>query len=439
MHELHLAARQKDNVQAIKGEDPMRAINFLIHKSVAFSLIFFFAIIIARRPSQFLSPYVWDEDGTQIIPNLINSGFWGIFEPVNGYMALSASLINYVSLRLSFIFQPYFSYWITLGVTFLLIFQIARKLDFKWGIFPIIAVFLLVPTDPEVYAVGLYSFWLFGTYALLMMLLILKGSVAPDRLDVLLITVALLSSPFAWVMFPVFLALLLSLDLNNLRRPYVLAALLGFVVQGYFILTESAGRPLKDFLHEILQSVWLPIPTFFGNFIGHGLSIEVQYVAGALLLALVLYLQFLVLKKNWRMGVFLFAAGCVAIFLSWYRIPNLGIHPRLAGPRYFYYPYTVTLIYLILVPLLLNRRALAVVGTAVIALALVLNFSILARKHYMWSWSYYAHKCVRTQGNTELLVFFDGKLQSPWSVSISQEDCQKLIQQSLLDSAVMIP
>jgi hypothetical protein len=43
-------------------------------------------VLFLRRPDQFLSPYIWVEDGTIVLPAFAARGWWSILEPVNGYL-----------------------------------------------------------------------------------------------------------------------------------------------------------------------------------------------------------------------------------------------------------------------------------------------------------------------------------------------------------------
>jgi hypothetical protein len=64
------------------------------------------AILAARRPDQFLHPYMWVEDGTQTLPGYLERGWLEVFQPLAGYLVLVSKLMNVAALQLAPLYAP---------------------------------------------------------------------------------------------------------------------------------------------------------------------------------------------------------------------------------------------------------------------------------------------------------------------------------------------
>ncbi len=128
------------------------------------------AVLFLRRPDQFLSPYIWVEDGTIVLPAFAARGWWSILEPVNGYLIMASKLITLSAFQISFGLAAHIALWLTVAFTTLVVLAVAfspTHLRYK----PLCALaVLLVPTDAEVFAVSEYAFWWAGILLILAVL-----------------------------------------------------------------------------------------------------------------------------------------------------------------------------------------------------------------------------------------------------------------------------
>ena len=220
-------SNRADNVRAALD-------NSFLHLAVFLGLFFY------RRPDQFRHPGLWNEDGEQIIVNLERLGLWGLFEPVNGYMILSSTTVNYISSRLSFDYYPELSAALTILITFALIKRLSMLLDAPFAFYLFLAVFLLYPADSEVLGVGLYTFWVFGLYATAVFYVqIAKPHTVIPSLDVVLLVIAMLSGPFGVISF----GLWAMVQCHRFdRRLWFIAAVLAIASASRFLPTGLPPR-----------------------------------------------------------------------------------------------------------------------------------------------------------------------------------------------------
>jgi hypothetical protein len=116
----------------------------------ALFLLFFFLLYL-RRPAQLLHPQVWDEDGTQIVPGLIDHGLKSLFYPVNGYLVLVPKLISAISLSISGVHYPLVSTVITWIFISWVCLEIATSQTWLCGGALLGIATLLIPSDPEAF------------------------------------------------------------------------------------------------------------------------------------------------------------------------------------------------------------------------------------------------------------------------------------------------
>ena len=199
-----------------------------------------------RRWCQIASPQVWDEDGTQIIYGFITHGWVELLQPVNGYLITVPKIISMISLRVSFLHYPVVSTILSWSFIVSVGLAIAISPAPIHGKFLCAAAAFMIPSDPEVFGLPLYTFW---WAALLLFLVALWDEKRPTlgwRLCFLLL--GGLSSPVIILVLPV---LYFRVCLyRSLRSEYVIAfvATLIAVVQ---ILFVSAG--LQDIFRRSIR------------------------------------------------------------------------------------------------------------------------------------------------------------------------------------------
>jgi len=127
-------------------------------------MLLFFLLLLLRSHARLLHPQVWGEDAVPSfrgsgVFDYVNYGPISLLKPVNGYLILLPKLISGLSLLLSFSYYPIISTvlaWLAILVILTLITSNSTQLRVgPW----LGALALLVPSDPEVFGLPLYTFW----------------------------------------------------------------------------------------------------------------------------------------------------------------------------------------------------------------------------------------------------------------------------------------
>jgi hypothetical protein len=172
------------------------------------AVAFMFAVFAAmawRRPDQFLHPYLWVEEGTVFIPQLLQSGWRFLFQPVAGYILLPSKIIFLAAAKISFSNLPQIAYWLTVLFEWSVCLAVAASPTYLRKPTLCAIALLLLPIDSEVYAVTGYAFW-FGTILLFLGLLWREDALDRVKLRAAFVFVGGFSSPmvvplcifFAW-------------------------------------------------------------------------------------------------------------------------------------------------------------------------------------------------------------------------------------------------
>ena len=314
---------------SIKGNDLRRWATPL---GIAIAIV----ILLLRRTDQLTDPQVWDEEGTQFIPSLLEHGARALFIPVNGYLTICPRAISYAALKLGGL-AHYPSISTALGVTFTaaaLAWIGTAPLAIRGGALLAIAV-AMVPSDTEVFVVPLYTLW-FAGLALFTLLLWTPGnhSWLFGRITVAL--VGGLSNPIVVLLAP--LALLRAALIRT--RDEVLVALSMLVPAGIqlWLLQTTLGESALPRLADAVLAL--------SRFLGYPLVLWISYnppdwvmymVAAAHLLALG---ALLTPAESRLRRLALLALFFISAWSSMMRVhPPTAIHPVAAGPRYFFFPF----------------------------------------------------------------------------------------------------
>ena len=333
---------------------------------------------VSRRACQLQYPDVWDEDGIKIIPGIIRNGASSLFDPVNGYMVLVPKLLSFISLHISFSHYGL----ISSILTFLLIAAVALAvaasptilLGKRWCA---LALFF-IPSDPEIFGLPLYTFW--WVSILLFLLVLWEEENSSSLVRIVFVVLGGLSSPVIVSLLPLFYWRSYIYRARTAEHLVAFLATLIAVFQMRFIF--SAGASHMPSPRSMLQHV---IPKFFGSFLVGNLWHQAAWVFG---MALVILIAFWIYDNRIRMSLstsivlpYLLAVG---IALSILRIDPAIIHQKLAGPRYFFYPFVA--LFWILVQIGYNRNKYRHIAFAFIAIAMVNAIPVWSRSHDDLHW-----------------------------------------------------
>jgi hypothetical protein len=125
------------------------------------------AVLAFRQPDQFLRPYIWGEDGLYNLPGLARHGLWILFEPIAGYEVLAMKLLSIATFKTSVLYAPEIGVVLATALTCVVVLAVALSPTYLPAPFLCAVAVLLIPTDPEVFAVVLHAFQWAGLLLLL--------------------------------------------------------------------------------------------------------------------------------------------------------------------------------------------------------------------------------------------------------------------------------
>ena len=397
-------------------------------------LAFFLILLASRRYWQLIAPQVWAEDGTangsvggSNLEAYVTKGWSAFFEPVNGYLIAVPKTISAISLAVSFSNYPLVSTilaWLFIALVGSAIVLAPTKLH---GSFLCAATVFMIPSDPEVFGIPLYTFW---WASLLLFLVALWDENRPSlgwRSGLLLL--GGLSSPVIVMILPVLY--FRAYWYRALRSERVIAVIASLIaaVQLYVILHADAAQspPIASVLRNV-------IPAFFGKFLlgNLGANVAWRWFAG-IGLTCIIAAWLLRDRRNVSAWIlFYLLTGSIALTVT--RVDPAIIDPRLAGPRYFFFPFVLTFWILIqyfhTVPSSWLRGLIGIVAV----IAIVNARPALSRQHDDLRWADHVRSC-RFFPIYTIPVQSDGNRSSAWSLRLPGETCTKLSKRDLLLSS----
>ena len=219
----------------------------------SFTVAVCFVVWVMRRPAQLVAPYIWAEESV-VLRSWLEEGWSAAFNPLQGYFAFPSTFFIVLGAELSVPALPVLEYVFATAV-FLTTVALLLIPDSRWGdirIRSLLAIALvLVPCDPEVFGVLLYSFW----WAALWPVIILgwRGPLWGSRIP--LLAIGALSSPAGCAMAVVFgLAWLRERDRVLFVSTLVLG--LGAVLQILALAPSGRGSSMasKFSLADLVES-----------------------------------------------------------------------------------------------------------------------------------------------------------------------------------------
>ena len=381
-------------------------------------------LLASRRWDQLLWPQVWDEDGPRNIHDFVVNGLASLFYPVNGYLITVPKLISALALSISFSRYPMVSTvfaWAFIAFVGMAVASSPTKLRGRWWC--AVAIFL-VPTDPEVFGLPLYTFWWSSLLLFLLALWDEQRSSIGWRIAFLLL--GGLSSPVILLVVPVLYWR--AWAYRAWRAEWIIACVATVIalIQAGFILKGAESRLPP--LGSILMNTG---PVFLGRFVvGNWVESPIGLALAGLCVACWLALCAWQLRREaaFWICVYLFVG---AIGLSVIRIDPAVLHPIRGGARYLFFPF-VLISWLLVQGIYAARftwvRALAAgIGTVAVMNA----FPAWSHSHDDLHWTEHAVSC-RRFATYEMPVQFVGLRESSWRLPLSGEDCARLLDRDLL-------
>ena len=392
-------------------------------------------VMIARRPDQWTAPTLWVED-TQILAAFAKDGWISLLYPVNGYLILPSRFILCASALLSFRWLPEISYWMALIFTIAVLLCIAfSPTTLKYRTICALTT-LVLPINPEVYAASEYSFW-WGSLLAILPLFWIGGARRHTVLRIVFLVLGGFSSPLIVALAPIYFVRAIRTRQPSAWWDFGIAASIAAIQLAYVYFTKQAA-PSNLFNFESLTFV----RKFFGYFVYdpvQGGRFEIIAAAlGLLLLATSVYIFFVCrkeLSEQQRVTVLTLAVITVlTAFLSAARVPLPALHPALAGPRYFFLPFTL-LSWFFLQMFALSSRAAQFVAVVVLTLSIRTAIDIGQRRHDELDWRGSVEKCMSSE-KYNLPVHFDGAADRAWSADLRGDQCRRMVRNSWFDNQI---
>jgi hypothetical protein len=373
----------------------------------------FLGLLASRRWQQWVAPEIWCEDAW-VLAGFIRTGWHEFLLPLNGYLILMPKLITAISMEVSISHYPFvstvlavaFSTFVGMAVAYSPI-RVSGKALCAISIFAI-------PSDPEVFDLPLYTLW---WTAILLIICALWDERVPGRfIRSLFVIIGGLSSPFVFVVLPVFYFRAYYYRTFRTEKTVAITATVVSAIQFPFVFLGATKSipPASSIWHNA-------IPKFCGWFVLGNFSraVFLLWTAGVAVLVAAAILLFFRRRdpSAWILvGLYLGAIGS-----SIARVDPAVLVPSQAGPRYFFLPFVLT--FWILIQLCTSTRLNWIrFAAAIISLAAVLNaIPVWSRGHRDMQWSDNLRSS-RLFPTYWIKVQYDGSLNSGFFVVASGSD-----------------
>ena len=394
----------------------------------------FMLILFSRRQAQWSSPQVWSEDGVLVLAGFFKHGWLSLLEPVNGYLITVPKLVSKLSLSLSALYYPIVSTVLSCTFAALVCLAIVLAPTRLRGRLACAIAVLAVPSDPEVFALPLYTFW--WASLLLFLLVLWREEASGLAWRLLFLLLGGLSSPVILLVLPLLYVRAVLYRRHPAEWILALAATVISALQVYYMVAGSAGGmpPLPSLLQFTL-------PVFFGNYLlgsfvhiipataGQGHGLLSLWLASAVVLALLAGWLWQARRDTVAWTLLFLLAGAVALSVA--RVDPALLQPGLVGPRYFYFPFIVTSwigVQFFCISSEARFRTLLVL----LALLVLANAGMVwSRGHDDLRWSEQLRSC-RMFPVYSIPVHTTGDRAHAWSLQLPGAACQQVLQADLL-------
>ncbi|HEY1730192.1 MAG TPA: hypothetical protein VGG15_00490 [Terriglobales bacterium] len=366
-----------------------------------------------------MNPQVWDEDGALVIPGLLQHGLISLFDPVAGYLIVVPKVISAVSLAVSGLYYPLVSTILAWIFTAWVCLEIAVSPIWLRGGALLAVMTLLVPCDPEVFGIPLYTFW---WATLLLFLVVLWRPESTDwKRRVSFTLLGGLSSPLIFLVTP-FLMVRAAVWRNS-RREWAVAgtAALCCSMQIVAMLHTDSTLARATISARNLQQI---LPKFVGGyFTGNFVRTTnhlVWIATGVFGMFVLLALPFLY-RRPWY-GCLL-ALWCGTVYLVARRIDISILHARDAGPRYFFLAFVLLAWFLVSVLAESDQLKLKLFAAALLFVSLLNMWPVRSRSHNDFHWAEQVANCA-VSNPFPLQVSKSGR--TAWVVPLNGSECRAL-------------
>jgi len=363
-----------------------------------------------------MHPNVWDEDGTQNLPGFITSGISDLLTPVSGYLILVPKLITMLSASMSFVLYPFLSTllaWCFALFVFVVIAQAPMRL--AGGVFLAVAC-MLIPSDPEVFGLPLYTFW--WSALLLFVLIFWDANSSSQSFRAVLLFFASLSSPVCLVTLPLFMgrAAIFKKRPTELKLAILAALCVGIQLWAMWPISKLAPLDLPR-LPQI-------IPVFLGGYTIGNILPRFKWMLGCLTLA---YIGTGVVRnRSSRVLWGLVYLWVVSVLMSSARVDVCYLDQALRGPRYFLFPFIILSWLLLQFAISDKSQWIRWLGAGLLVLGGVNALPVLGRHQDDLDWRGHVYSAIQFS-EYALPIHYDGNAALSWSLPMSGSVCADLL------------
>jgi hypothetical protein len=365
---------------------------------------------------------VWVEEGKYTLVRYLDQGAWNIVEPLAGYLLIASKIIAIAAFKLSILWTPEIEIALTTALTCAVVCAVAfSPTHLRWP-FACAIVPILVPTDPEVFAVSSYAFWWAGL--LLPLALLWDARRGREWLRWTYIIFGGLSSP---IVVPTAALLWLRAICDREQSSFFAAVLAS--VMGALQIVAIHYQPIE--IHAATLSgpvIALSVQKFIGVFFYRDMPTIASFAVLGVL-GLIAWLSRA--RLDWYfvlLGLF-FVAICASVALRMPLESFRAIDPFVVGPRYFFYPFIVSG-WMMLWLASVSRTPIRIAIVVALAASVLLPVRMLSRRHDAVDWRQHIRSCAQSV-TYDVPIHYIGRAGDMWHAALTGAQCRKLIDDSL--------
>lgn len=398
----------------------------------SFTIVACLMVWVMRRPAQLVTPYIWAEESV-VLKSWLEQGWSAAFNPLQGYFAFPSSLLIVLGAELSAPALPVLEYVFATAV-FLTTVALLLVPDSRWGdirVRSLMAIALvLVPCNPEVFGVLLYSFW----WAALWPVIILGWRRPLWSFRLPLLAIGALSSPAGCAMAVVF-ALAWLRERSRVLLVSTLVLGLGAVLQVLALATSGRGSSTasKFSLANLVESTARTGGLYVGRWTAGDSGPDRMWslFLGMVFAGFVLAVTWVRARRGDDLDVAHLAATAV-LLAAVSQVPEPMVNdPIVAGPRYHFLPYALFAWFLICVASRTASETLRNVCVVVIVSSLVTLGSAFSRsenqRSFRMDWHDELRMCADSRRSEfQLPIMLDGS-EEVWTLPVRPEACRRML------------
>ncbi|CAN1486867.1 hypothetical protein MCEMIE24B_00083 [Microbacteriaceae bacterium] len=386
-------------------------------------------IYVLRRPDQFLNPQIWNEEGL-LLQSLSEQGILAtVFFPFAGTLNAPTNLAVVIAGTLNLAQANVLLYWfaVFVFVFYLALWSIPASKLKPASRALIMLLTALIPTDPETFGVGLYTFWWMQLFVIPMFF---WDKAKPLHSQVIMV-IACLSGPVGCILSAIYLSKRIALREAISLRAFFLPSL---ITLAQFFFVVSSGR-------LGISTNLVPLAGQMANAVGMYFTFGIFKEPLPLIILVGLTVISIIALKTIKDTVLYFKTGlpvndivitnisisaALAVSLALAAIAGgIGTNPLDIGPRYFFFSFQILSIFLVFQLAVSHSRATKVF---IIISLLSSQFGTLQawdRHHDDLAWGNQILKCSQSTNETyEIYVHYIGSAKDVWDYSVKQSLCR---------------